>query len=31
MGLDTDFCCGMGNLVKRWDKCLGKYGDYVEK
>jgi hypothetical protein len=32
MGLDTDFLCsGMGNPVKRWHKCLNKYGDYVEK
>jgi histone-lysine N-methyltransferase SETMAR len=25
---DTDFFYA---LVYRWDKCLGKYGDYVEK
>jgi hypothetical protein len=30
MGLDC-FCSGMGNPVKRWDKCLNKHGDYVEK
>jgi hypothetical protein len=31
-GSDTDlFCNGRGNLVKCWDKCLNKYGDYVEK
>jgi hypothetical protein len=31
MGLDTDFCSGMGNLVERWKMCLKKYGHYVEK
>jgi hypothetical protein len=32
IGLDTDFfCSGTGNLVKRRDKRLSKYGDYVEK
>jgi hypothetical protein len=31
IGLVTDCCSGMGNLVKCWDKCLNKYGDYVEK
>jgi hypothetical protein len=30
--LDTDFFyAGIDALVYRWDKCLGKYGDYVEK
>jgi hypothetical protein len=30
--LDTDFLyAGIDALVYRWDKCLGKYGDYVEK
>jgi hypothetical protein len=30
--LDTDFCyAGIDALVYRWDKCFGKYGDYVEK
>jgi hypothetical protein len=27
--LDTD--AGIDALVYRWDKCFGKYGDYVEK
>jgi hypothetical protein len=32
MGMDMDFFCSdMGNLVKHWDKCLNKYGDYVAK
>jgi hypothetical protein len=32
MGLDTDiFCWGAGKLLIRWEKCLNKYGDYVEK
>jgi hypothetical protein len=31
-GLDTDvFCSGMGKLVKRWEKCLNKHGDCVQK
>jgi hypothetical protein len=30
--IDTDFFyAGIDALVYRWDKCLGKYGDYVEK
>jgi histone-lysine N-methyltransferase SETMAR len=30
--LDTDlFYAGIDALVYRWDKCFGKYGDYVEK
>jgi hypothetical protein len=30
--LDTDFFyAGIDVLVYRWDKCFGKYGDYVEK
>jgi hypothetical protein len=30
--LNTDFFyAGIDSLVYRWDKCLGKYGDYVEK
>jgi hypothetical protein len=30
--LDTDFFyVGIDALVYRWDKCFGKYGDYVEK
>jgi histone-lysine N-methyltransferase SETMAR len=30
--LDTGFFCdGIDALVYRWDKCFGKYGDYVEK
>jgi histone-lysine N-methyltransferase SETMAR len=30
--LDTDFLyAGIDALVYRWNKCLGKYGDYVEK
>jgi hypothetical protein len=30
--LDTDFFyAGIYALVYRWDKCLGKYKDYVEK
>jgi hypothetical protein len=30
--LDTDFFyAGIDALVYQWDKCLGKYGDYVEK
>jgi hypothetical protein len=30
--LDTDFFyAGIDTLVYRWDKCFGKYGDYVEK
>jgi hypothetical protein len=30
--LDTDFFyAGIDALVFRWDKCFGKYGDYVEK
>jgi hypothetical protein len=30
--LDTDFFyAGIDALVYWWDKCLGKYGDYVEK
>jgi hypothetical protein len=30
--LDTDFFyAGIYALVYRWDKCLDKYGDYVEK
>jgi hypothetical protein len=30
--LDTDFFyAGRDALVYQWDKCLGKYGDYVEK
>jgi hypothetical protein len=30
--LDTDFFyAGLDALVYRWDKCFGKYGDYVEK
>jgi histone-lysine N-methyltransferase SETMAR len=30
--LDTDsFNAGIDPLVYRWDKCVGKYGDYVEK
>jgi hypothetical protein len=30
--LDTDFLyAGIDALVYQWDKCLGKYGDYVEK
>jgi hypothetical protein len=30
--LDTDFFyAGIDALVYRWDKCLGKYGDYVKK
>jgi hypothetical protein len=30
--LDTDFFyAGIDALVYRWDKCFGKYGDYVEK
>jgi hypothetical protein len=30
--LDTDFFyAGIEALVYRWDKCLGKNGDYVEK
>jgi hypothetical protein len=32
MWLDMDFfCSGMGNYVKRGNKNLNKYGDYVEK
>jgi hypothetical protein len=32
LGLDTDFfCSGMGNPVKRWNKCPNKYGDYVQQ
>jgi hypothetical protein len=28
--LDTDFFyAGIDALVYRWDKCFGKYGDYV--
>jgi hypothetical protein len=31
-GADTDFFyAGIDALVYRWDKCLGEYGDYVEK
>jgi histone-lysine N-methyltransferase SETMAR len=30
--VDTDFFyAGTDALVYRWDKCFGKYGDYVEK
>jgi hypothetical protein len=30
--LDPDFFyAGTDVLVYRWDKCLGKYRDYVEK
>jgi hypothetical protein len=30
--LDTDFFyAGIDALVYLWDKCLGKYEDYVEK
>jgi histone-lysine N-methyltransferase SETMAR len=30
--LDTDFFyAGIDVLVYQWDKCFGKYGDYVEK
>jgi hypothetical protein len=30
--LDTDFFyAGIDAIVYWWDKCLGKYGDYVEK
>jgi hypothetical protein len=30
--LDTDFLyAGTDATVNRWDKCFGKYGDYVEK
>ena len=25
------FAAGFQGLVKRWDKCLNLYGDYVEK
>jgi hypothetical protein len=25
------FYAGIDALVYRWDKCFGKYGDYVEK
>ena len=25
------FAAGFRGLVKRWDKCLNLYGDYVEK
>ena len=25
------FAAGLQKLVKRWDKCLNLYGDYVEK
>ena len=25
------FAAGFQGLVKRWDKCLNRYGDYVEK
>jgi hypothetical protein len=29
---DTEFFyAGTDALVYRWDKCFGKYGDYVEK
>jgi histone-lysine N-methyltransferase SETMAR len=30
--LDTDFfCAGIDALVYQWNKCFGKYGDYVKK
>jgi histone-lysine N-methyltransferase SETMAR len=30
--LDTDFFyAGIDALLYRWDRCFGKYGDYVEK
>jgi hypothetical protein len=25
------YAAGLQGLVKRWDKCLNLYGDYVEK
>jgi hypothetical protein len=25
------YAAGFQGLVKRWDKCLNLYGDYVEK
>jgi hypothetical protein len=29
--LDTDFFYAGIDALYWWDKCLGKYGDYVEK
>jgi hypothetical protein len=30
-GQKYGFAVGFQGLVKRWDKCLNLYGDYVEK
>jgi hypothetical protein len=31
VGKKYGFAAGFQGLVKRWDKCLNLYGDYVEK